>query len=56
MNPGEIFHDLDEVLDGRLDLHARPVVDLEVLDDLGHLGAVEVEEQVDEVAVDKALN
>ena len=55
MNPSEVFHYLDEVLHVRLDLHARPVGNLEVLHDLGHLLPVEVEERLDQISVDEAL-
>ena len=55
MNPGEILHDLDEVLDLGVRLHAGAVVDLQAVHHFGHALSVQVQEGLNEIAVDETL-
>ena len=55
MNPGEILHDLDEVLDLGVRLHPGAVVDLQAVHHLGHALPVQVQEGLNEIAVDETL-
>ena len=56
MNSGQVFDNLDEVVDRRLLLVAAAVLDLQLLGDFGHLLPAQVQKRLDEVAVDKTLN
>ena len=55
VDPREVLHDLDDVIHAHGHLHPAGVGLLEAGDHLGHGGAVQVQERLDDVAVDESL-